>query len=178
MHCKNSVTWRFLLLLSLSFLFIPFKWFISWVIASLIHELFHILSLCIFHCKINKILFDGNTVKIFSEPTAGFHKLICSLAGPIGSFGLIIFIKSYPLLAICGITQGIYNILPFFPLDGWHILNLIRSVQLRNVIKLFFSSALLIMGLYLLFRSFGIVPLLLSLFIILRDLKNTLHLCD
>ena len=43
---------------------------------------------------------------------------ICALAGPLGSFLLISFCHVLPYTAVCGLFQGLFNLLPVYPLDG------------------------------------------------------------
>ena len=49
---------------------------------------------------------------------------ISILAGPLGSFSLLLFYRIAPQLAICGCLQGLYNLLPLGPLDGGRLLKI------------------------------------------------------
>lgn len=53
------------------------------------------------------------------------ESVLCSFAGPAASGILILLHGFFPQLAICGFLQGIYNLLPIYPLDGGQILRTI-----------------------------------------------------
>ena len=58
--------------------------------------------------------------------TAG-GELLCALAGPFGSLLLALLLRHVPELAICGLIQGVYNLLPLYPLDGGRALRCLFS---------------------------------------------------
>ena len=43
---------------------------------------------------------------------------LCALAGPMGSFLLVVGYRIIPEIAICGLVQGCFNLLPVLPMDG------------------------------------------------------------
>lgn len=44
--------------------------------------------------------------------------VICALSGPLGGLLLTLTIGYLPRLALCALVQSIFNLLPFYPLDG------------------------------------------------------------
>lgn len=62
---------------------------------------------------------------ITMNPITNGRELLCAAAGPLGSFLLIIFSKWMPELALCGLVQGAFNLLPVYPLDGGRIMKCI-----------------------------------------------------
>ena len=46
------------------------------------------------------------------------EECLCALAGPVGGFLLLSMCRIYPELAVWGMFQSIYNLLPVYPLDG------------------------------------------------------------
>ena len=49
-------------------------------------------------------------------------ELLCAAAGPIGSISMLLTIRKFPILGLLGLAQGIFNLLPIYPLDGGRIL--------------------------------------------------------
>lgn len=56
--------------------------------------------------------------EIHTGPLEDSQELLCSLAGPVGSFSLFFLSHWLPKTAFCGVIQGMFNLLPIFPLDG------------------------------------------------------------
>ena len=47
-----------------------------------------------------------------------WQELVCSMAGPAGSLFVLGFARRFPVLGICALVQGVFNLLPIYPLDG------------------------------------------------------------
>jgi len=104
------------------FYIIPLNWILAIFTASAIHELFHIILIKCVKGHIYDICLRPSGLVIHAEPMPIQQAVICTLAGPVGSLLLILFSRFFPLLAICGCIQGIFNLLPLYPLDGGKIL--------------------------------------------------------
>ena len=50
------------------------------------------------------------------------REAICALAGPLGSFSLLLISEYFPEAAVCGLIQGAYNLIPVYPLDGGRLM--------------------------------------------------------
>ena len=55
------------------------------------------------------------------------RELLAVLAGPVGSLLLLGVHRWFPRLALCGLVQGLFNLLPVRPLDGGRALYLAVS---------------------------------------------------
>ena len=106
-------------------LVLPLDWFLSGVAASVIHELCHIGALYLLHGKITGIHIHISGCVLETDRIAESKQFFSILAGPAGSFSLLFFSRLSPKIAICGLMQGIYNLIPVLPLDGGRLLQLL-----------------------------------------------------
>lgn len=109
-----------LLLLSL-----PLDWLGAVAVSSLFHEFGHILALCLLNGKIISIKIQLCGCVIESSPMEPWKQFCSILAGPAASFLLLFLCRMAPKIAICGLLQGLYNLIPILPLDGGRLLRLI-----------------------------------------------------
>ena len=113
---RNS-PWLFLAL-ALGMLVLPIWWVLSAVMAAIWHETCHYfaLRLCGGRPLSLRAGLTGAVMEVrFSSPG---QELMCALAGPMGSLLLLMLARWLPRTAICAGFQGIYNLLPIYPLDG------------------------------------------------------------
>lgn len=61
-------------------------------------------------------------------PMSTGRELIAVLAGPAASLLLLSLVRVFPRVAICGLIQGIYNLLPIYPLDGGKALRCLMAL--------------------------------------------------
>lgn len=95
--------------------------------AALIHECCHLLALWAFHVPIMGIKIRTTGAEIQTAPIKAFEEFLCAAAGPAGSFLCLTLYRPFPFLALCGFLQGIYNLLPIYPMDGGRMLRCIMS---------------------------------------------------
>lgn len=117
-----SVQPGFILSIAAGLLLVPIPWIGAWIIAAVIHELFHFLAVYLLGEKVLAVKFDFGGAVIRSTMNPGLRSCACSLAGPIGGLLLLLLIHKFPRIALCGLIQSVYNILPIQPLDGGHAL--------------------------------------------------------
>jgi Zn-dependent protease len=113
---RNSAWLLFALALGL--LVLPIWWVFAAVLAAIWHEACHyfVLRLCGVRAVSLRSGLSGAVMEVrFSSQ---WQEFFCSLAGPAGSPFLLLFAKWLPRTAICAGLQGIYNLLPIYPLDG------------------------------------------------------------
>lgn len=115
---KIRLSPEFFLCLSLFMLAIPVKWLLSWIVAAVLHELFHLLALKLCGYQIQRISVGAFGAKIETDAQYGLKSMMCALAGPLAGFVLIIFANKIPMIALCGLFQSLTNLLPIYPLDG------------------------------------------------------------
>lgn len=117
-----------LVLAAISMLLLPLKWVFATFLAAFFHECCHWTAVCLLGGTVRQIRIGPSGVLLHLLPMTNGKELICAAAGPAGSFFLLIFCRWYPELALCGLIQGAFNLLPIYPLDGGRVLRCIFSV--------------------------------------------------
>lgn len=102
----------------MALLVVPLRWLGAAFLAALVHELFHAAAV---------FLLGGDVLSVRIHPLGVSMEIcgldrgrewICTLAGPMGSFLLLCLCRVLPCTAVCGFFQGLFNLLPVYPLDG------------------------------------------------------------
>ena len=106
-------------------LVLPFPWIAAAVTAAVIHEVFHILAVFLSRGKIYGIRIGVRGAMLYASSLSVSRQLLSVLAGPMGSLLLILTGRYVPRLALCGLAQGLFNLLPLYPLDGGRVLRLV-----------------------------------------------------
>ena len=110
------------ILLALALLLLPIRWVVSWCFACAIHEGAHYLALRLCGQEVYRMrLGAGGAVMQIGE-LKPWQEVVCAMAGPCAGFLLIVVARWFPRLALCGVFQSIYNLLPVFPLDGGRVM--------------------------------------------------------
>ena len=109
-------------LAALAVLTLPLQWLLSAVTAALIHELSHILAVYLLGGRVRGIRMGITGCRIDTDPMGDAKSIAAILAGPLGSFLTLLTRRRFPLIAVCGMLQGAYNLLPVLPLDGGRVL--------------------------------------------------------
>ena len=114
------ILWAFLILT------LPFRFLMTAMLAALIHEACHALVVRLLGGRILRLsIAAGGMVMEVTELDAK-RELLCALAGPAGS--LLLTCLPFPLLGLCGLCQGMFNLLPVMPLDGGRVLGCILEM--------------------------------------------------
>ena len=106
-------------------LILPLPWLTALFLAAAIHEVCHLLCLRLFMIRVFRIRIGMQGTSIETAALSPIQELLCAAAGPAGSFLCLLFLRHFPILALCGLLQGSYNLLPIYPLDGGRILHAI-----------------------------------------------------
>ena len=175
-----SITPDVSILAALMLMLIPFPWLLAWVLAALVHELFHGLAVLIMGKRIYHIEIGMDGARMQAGLLSDLETLICSLAGPLGALALISIASWFPKLALCAIIQSSYNLIPIYPLDGGRaLLSLGRMLfseravyNLCLVVKTAVVSGFLFLGVFAAFIwKLGLLPLVFAILLILRTKK-------
>lgn len=113
---------------ALLLLLVPLRWLLAAVLAAILHECFHILAirLCGKHILSIHIGFGGTTIE--TNVSGGTQELLCAMSGPFGSLLLLTLCHRFPELALCAGAQGLFNLLPVYPLDGGRALRCLLTM--------------------------------------------------
>ena len=104
-------------------LLLPLKWLAGGVISAAFHECCHLAVLNWFQIPVRQIRIGFGGARITTGLMTPIQELLCAVAGPLGSFCMILFVRLFPELGLLGLMQGLFNLLPFYPLDGGRILH-------------------------------------------------------
>jgi len=103
---------------ALLILLLPLPWLAAALTAAIFHEGCHLLAIHVLGGRVFRVRAGiGGAVIEAALPGTG-QELWCALAGPLGSFLLLFCSRWFPRVALCGLMQGVFNLLPVFPLDG------------------------------------------------------------
>lgn len=163
--------------LALGLLVLPMQWVFAAVLAAIWHEACHYFAIHLSGGQASTLR-AGLTGAVMEVRLSGpGQELLCALAGPIGSLFLLLLAKWLPRTAICAGFQGLYNLLPIYPLDGGRAVRCLTELCLPLEIGqqiCFWLEKLCILGLVVLsvYGCFclhlGLAPLLLGAVIIWR----------
>lgn len=121
---KVQIKSGFFIFLAFAFVFVPFEWLSSWILAAAIHELGHITSIRLRGHRIHGLEISLSGARILTD-NLGRDEWYCALAGPVFGLILALTIRTLPRLGICATFQTCVNLLPIYPMDGGRV---IRSV--------------------------------------------------
>ena len=113
------------LLWALLLLTLPLPWLLSALLAGLIHEICHIVVVQLWGGAVERIRIGLAGAQIEADIPSEKGKFLAVLAGPSGSLLLCLLWPWQTRLAVCGFVQGMYNLLPVYPLDGGKLLTLL-----------------------------------------------------
>lgn len=157
---------------ALALLTLPLEWILAAVTAAAIHECCHVAALRICGVRIFGFSAGSEGARIETEPMGRWQELCCALAGPVGSFLLVLLIRWVPLISICALFHGLYNLLPVYPLDGGRVLCCLAGRKTAEAIAKWTVICLIFCGIYFIMRlklGFGAMILL---FLLIRKLHH------
>lgn len=115
----------FWLILALMLLLFPFRFLVGVLLAALIHELGHLLALGLTGGRIQTIRLRAGGARIEAVPLEPGRAAFCALAGPAAGSLTVFAWHWFPELALAGLVQTAFNLIPICPLDG--------GVAVRNI---------------------------------------------
>lgn len=157
---------------------LPLDWLLSALCAAVFHELCHIAVILALGGTIKNIHIGIGAAAIETEIPDKGRELLSALAGPAGSLLLLTLCHAFPKLSICACIQGLFNLLPVYPLDGGRALKcgleLVcpgkadKTLYLTEIIIYMLLTVFAVTGTMVL--SLGIMPLIVTILLILKGI--------
>ena len=159
---KVNISHGFFILGSLALLLLPLRWLIGALLAAMVHELFHCIAVIAFGGQVLSLSLGVFGAKIEVSPMSPGREALCALAGPAGSFSMLLIARHFPETALCGLIQGAYNLLPLYPLDGARVLQYLLPEAACFGIGIFSIVFISGLGIWILTYNFeiGLIALL------------------
>ena len=165
---------------ALMVLVLPIQWLAAAVIAALVHEGCHLAVMKLLDVKVLGIRIGIGGASIHAAPMEPVEELLCALVGPLGSIGLICLSRFFPRIAVCGLAQGLYNLLPIYPLDGGRILQGCVMVLFPEQAERILAAAEILMMVGLVLGTvvlgwvfqLGVLPIIFFVFVILKAFQR------
>lgn len=176
---RLSVSAGFCCFLALMILLVPFGWVLAMLLAASFHELCHYGALRLFGKErlSLRLAFFGASMPL--PPLPQWQEILCALAGPVGSLLLFSLVAWFPRLAICGLLQGLSNLMPVYPLDGGRVARGLLTIfspppvarKISTWIDRMVYCLLLILGSYGSFAlRLGLLPICMALILLFRGI--------
>lgn len=108
----------FCILWSLMLLTLPLGLILSAAGTAIFHELCHWIAIRLLGGQVRGLTIGAGGMEMETTLMSPGQELICALAGPAGSCLLVLLYAFVPLLSLCALVQGCFNLLPLYPLDG------------------------------------------------------------
>lgn len=169
----------FYFLMAVAILIIPAPWVVSWLIASMLHELGHYIAIRICGFRVYCLKIGCGGAKIYTQPLLN-REGFCALAGPLAGFVLVLFVKWIPRIALCGVIQSVFNLLPIGEMDGARVLKgVLYSILPQSIADVLLKIActltlttLLLVSVCVFSIDFGILPIVMSFAMIVNKRKR------
>jgi Zn-dependent protease len=159
-----------LILVAFAFLILPLEWLISAVLAAGLHEMGHYLSAKLMRIPVFSVSVSASGCRMDTGPMSKMQEVICASAGPLVSLVLYPISRWMPILGLCALVQGLFNLLPVYPMDGGRILRAAAGERASEIVSVITSSVLAGTGIFLtFFQNIGPIPALVSLIILSKQ---------
>ncbi len=155
---------------------LPMPWLFAAVFAAGIHELCHFAVLYLVGGRMYRIQIGIGGAAMDTELPNRTGELLCAAAGPMGSLLLFSLYHRFPRLAICAGIQGIFNLIPVYPLDGGRILycclGILFPQKAERIEKTIEQGLMILLGVLAIIGaacfSMGAFPLVLTAVLIIK----------
>ena len=149
-------------------LLLPLDWLFAVLLASAVHEAGHLAAIYAFGGHADSVTVGLRGAEIHTVFPGKRKELFCAAAGPAASLLLISLYRFYPKLAVCAAVQGLFNLIPVYPMDGGRMLRCFlqwlcprRADRICRIVECLIVSAAFALSLSLVIcRKDGVLPVL------------------
>lgn len=162
-----------LIWLAAAVLLLPLRWILAWSVAVCVHELGHFTVLKLLKLPVYAMEAGTGGARISTAFCMPWQEAVCALAGPMAGMLLLLLAPVFPRVAVCGVFQSLYNLLPVYPLDGGRITRCLAGEKIGRILQNLCLAGLMALGFYGTFvLRLGLVPLIFAWFTALRALAR------
>lgn len=164
----SSIYWALVILL------FPITWLLPMVVAALIHEGGHYLAVRCFGKRIHVVKVGISGALLETRDLSPGQEFLCALAGPVAGLLPLLLMRIFPGVALCGLLQSLFNLLPIYPLDGGRMIICISELlhipqSFSRILSGLFLVGMSALSLYgAIFLRLGIAPLVVMAILIYK----------
>ena len=128
--CKVDISNSCLCFLCIYACLDPGESFLPFLLSVSAHEIGHYWTLWLLEIPVYSLKFGLSGAQLHTSEMSYLQELLVALAGPAVNLCIFLFAHNYaPMLSFVNLILLIYNLLPFYPLDGGRILrSLLRMI--------------------------------------------------
>ena len=127
-----ELSFFFCIFLCLLLLTVPLPWVGAAILAAAIHECAHLGAIYLLGGRVEGLSLKLRGAEIQMEALPPFREFLAAAAGPLASLLLGLLLRQFPRLALCGLIQGLFNLLPIYPMDGGRMVSCLLGLFLRE----------------------------------------------
>lgn len=158
---------------AVALLVFPVSWGFAAIMAAVFHELCHYAAIRLFGARILSMKIGPGGAVMETSPMGRGAEAFCAGAGPMGSLILLLIAQWMPRVALCAAVQGLFNLLPIFPLDGGRVLRCLVPKKICRWVQNGTAMFLLFAGWAVsFFLDVGMMPVLFAITVCVKALAR------
>ena len=122
----------FWLQLGLMLLLLPLRIVTGVLLAAVVHEWGHLAAIRLSGGAVLSIGLRAGGGRSVTAPLERMQELLCALAGPLAGLLTVFAWRAFPELALAGLVQTFFNLLPVYPLDGGRAWRAVRNICCKS----------------------------------------------